>query len=85
MKTQEIELGSAVEQAADELLAAWQKYREFIKRNYRDRLHGVMIVRRGSEMMLHSEYEKYTEQIMGLTFDPESDSFGVHDANYLEE
>ena len=85
LQTQEIEINSALNQAADELLAAWQKYREFIKRNYRDRLHGVMIVKRGHEMILHSESEKYTNQIMGLTFDPKSDSFGVHDAKYLED
>jgi hypothetical protein len=86
MKTQEIEVASDLDIAADELLAAWQKYRAFIKRNYPDRLFGVMIVKRGKhEMILHSESQKYTNQIMRLTFDPKSDSFGLHDANYLEE
>jgi hypothetical protein len=85
MEFQNIEEASDLDIAADELLSAWQKYREFIKRNYRDRLHGVMIVKRGHEMLLHSESEKYTAQIMGLTFDPKSDSFGVHDAKYLED
>jgi hypothetical protein len=85
MEFQNIEEASDLDIAADELLSAWQKYREFIKRNYRDRLHGVMIVRRGTEMILHSESEKYTNQIMGLTFDPKSDSFGVHDTKYLED
>ena len=86
METQNIEVASDLDIAADELLAAWQKYREFVKRNYPDRLHGVMIVKRGKhEMILHSESEKYTNQIMGLTYDPKSDSFGLLDANYLEE
>jgi len=85
MEFQNIEEASDLDIAADELLSAWQKYREFIKRNYRDRLHGVMIVKRGHEMILHSESEKYTNQIMGLTFDPKSDSFGVHDAKYIED
>lgn len=84
MKTKSVEQGSSLDQAVDELFDAWHKYREFVKRHHRDRLAGVMIVRRGTEMIVHSGNERYVNQVMRLTFDPNSDSFclaDVPDAN----
>jgi hypothetical protein len=85
MNTKPIEPGSGLDQAADELFNAWYKYREFVKRNHRDRLTGVMIVRRGLELILHSESERYSNQVMSLTYDPRSDLFSWNDAKYLED
>jgi hypothetical protein len=75
MQQKSIEPGSDLQTAADELFAAWRKYRAFLKRNYRDRLAGVMWVRQGHEMICYSENERYTQQLASLSFDRESDSF----------
>lgn len=79
MKTQEIEPGSDLDQAADKLLDAWHEYRQFVKRHYFERLAGVVIVRRGNEIILHSESARYANQVLALTFDPTSDSFNLDD------
>ena len=84
MQTTPIEPGSGLDQAADELFDAWHKYREFVKRNHFDRLAGVMIVRRGTELILHSENEKYSNQVLDLTYDPRSDSFSLDVVRHLD-
>lgn len=73
----EILPGSDLDEAAEELFAAFAKYREFVKRNYRDRLAGVMWIRRGNELIAYSENGKYSDQVCRLTFDAARDSFSV--------
>jgi len=75
MMIQHIELGSDLDDAAEELFTAVRKYRETLKRNHKDRLAGVVWVTSDGQMVLFSECEKYTNQIKELTFDPVSDSF----------
>ena len=77
MEMKAVEPESKLDEAIDELFAAWHKYREFIKRNHRDRLAGVMVVKHGSETITCSSSEKYTRQIDALTFDYASDSFSI--------
>jgi hypothetical protein len=79
VNVEEIEPDSDLDIAANELLSAWRKYREFVKRNYPERLHGVMIVRNGNEIIVHSESAKYSEQVMRLTWNSTTDSFGLSD------
>jgi len=65
-----------LDDAAEEFLAAARKYREFLKRNYRDRLAGVMILKSsGMETLIYTESEKYAQQIDALTFDWNKDKF----------
>lgn len=75
MDMQPVEEGSGLDNAIDEFVAAARKYREFIKRNYRDRLAGVLVARSGTEMVVYSECERYSNQIAELTFDSSTDRF----------
>ena len=77
MKMKEIIPESDLDKAAEELYNAVYKYREFLKRNYRDRLAGVIWLRRGNEVVVFSENGKYTEQVCRLTWDSRGDSFSL--------
>lgn len=44
-----------LESAIAELFSAVHKYREYIKRNHRDRLAGVLFVRSGTDFLVYSE------------------------------
>lgn len=79
MDATNIEAGSDLDIATEELFAAWHKYRNFIKRHHRDRLAGVMWIRRGTELLCYSESERYTQQLCSLTFDAARDSFAAID------
>jgi hypothetical protein len=48
----------------NKFLEAARRYREFLKRHYKDRLFGVIYVESDSgELALYSEGQKYTEAI----------------------
>lgn len=51
-------------EACDEFLQAARKYREFLKRHYRDRLHAVVYVESdGGELVLYSESGAISDRI----------------------
>lgn len=57
-------------EACSEFLEAGRKYREFLKRNYRDRLFGVIsITSEDEEMVLYSENKKYSKAINSVVLE----------------
>jgi hypothetical protein len=75
--------GEGLDAAIDDLFSAVLKYREFLKRNHPDRLAGVLFVRRGTDFLVYSESERYTQELLRLTWDARGDSWStteyVHD------
>ena len=51
------------------------RYREYLKRHHREKLCGVMIVRRDNSTILFSESSKYSNQICNLIWDRNKDAF----------
>lgn len=77
----DIEKDSPLDKAATEFLAAGEKYREFLKKNYPEQLHGVIWVTAGYSSVMFSESEKYTNQIKRLSWDSTVDQFNLPIAN----
>ena len=73
----DIEPGSGLDQAADKLFAAVYEYREYVKRHHRERLAGVMWIRKAHKLIAFRESGKYTEQVCWLTHDAVGDSFSL--------
>ncbi len=78
-KMKDVDPGSGLDDALNELFAAVYKYREYVKRHHRDRLAGVMWIRKGNELIAYSENARYTEQVCRLTWDSRGDSFSVEE------
>lgn len=74
MNMREVE-DEGLEQEVELFFAAARRYREYLKRNHRDRLYGVLIVRSGHSSILLSESERYTTQICNLIWNKNSDAF----------
>lgn len=66
-----------LEKEIELLFQAARRYREFLKRNHRDRLAGVLIARNGNSTILFSESERYSNQICNLIWDKNSDAFNA--------
>jgi hypothetical protein len=77
LEMDEVEVGSGLEVAVGELFKAMYRYREYVKRNYPDRLAGVMWIRMGNELILYSENGKYSDQVCKLTHSYVGDSFSL--------
>lgn len=73
----EVETGSDLDVAVNELFHAMNRYREYVKRNHPDRLAGVMWIRMGNELILYSENGKYSDQVCKLTHSYVGDSFSL--------
>ena len=54
---------------------AANRYREYLKRNHREKLFGVIVVRRDNSTILFSESSKYSNQICNLIWDRNKDAF----------
>ena len=54
---------------------AANRYREYLKRHHREKLFGVMVVRRDSSTILFSESSKYSNQICNLIWNRSEDAF----------
>lgn len=76
MKMDEVE-DEQLEKEIELFFQAAYRYREFIKRNHRDRLAGVLIARSGNSTILFSERAKYSNQICNLIWDKNSDAFNA--------
>lgn len=65
------DLPQELKEAAEKFLQAGRDYREFLKRNYKDRLYGVVYVESESgEMVLYSEASVYTNAIKNTNMPP---------------
>lgn len=66
--------------AIEELFVAVRKYRQYLKRNHRDRLAGVLFIRSGTDFLVYSESEKYTQELLRLTWDAKDDRWSMSEA-----
>lgn len=65
---------------ASRFLQAARDYREWVKRNRREQLHGVMwVISDSDESVVYTESEKYAVQLQRLVFDGELDVFRIDD------
>lgn len=65
--------------AIREFVAAGRKYRQFLKENYRDRLHGVIYAEmEDGEMVLYSEGARFNPPIKQAVQIIHAESFGLN-------
>ena len=66
-----------LDSAISELFSAVHKYREYLKRHHRERLAGVLFVRSGTDFLVYSQSEKYTQELLRLTWNAKGDSWSM--------
>lgn len=63
MKSASIPPDSDLDKAASEVIEAFRKYREVMKRDARHLLGGVIWIESGTEFLLYSENQGYTNRL----------------------
>ena len=74
MKLTEID-DEALDAEIELFFQAANRYREYLKRHHREKLCGVMIVRRLDSTILFSESSRYSNQICNLIWNQSKDAF----------
>ena len=65
----------ALDAEIDLFFQAANRYREYLKRHHREKLCGVMIVRRLDSTILFSESSRYSNEICNLIYNKSKDAF----------